>query len=39
MKVLVLGNGKLGQEIINQTGWDYLSRNKDNINVLDFDSW
>jgi len=39
MKVLVLGNGKLGQEIINQTGWDYLSRNKDNINVLDFDGW
>ena len=39
MKVLVLGNGKLGQEIINQTGWDYLSKNKDNINVLDFDNW
>jgi dTDP-4-dehydrorhamnose reductase len=39
LKVLVLGQGKLGQEIINQTGWDYLSRSKDNIDVSDFDSW
>jgi dTDP-4-dehydrorhamnose reductase len=39
LKVLVLGQGKLGQEIINQTGWDYLSRGKDNIDVSDFDSW
>ena len=39
MKVLVLGNGKLGQEIINQTGWDFLSRKKDNIDVSKFDDW
>jgi len=39
MKVLVLGNGKLGQEIINQTGWDYLSRSKDNIDTTTFDEW
>ena len=39
MKVLVLGNGKLGQEIINQTGWDFLSRKKDNIDVNTFDDW
>jgi len=39
MKVLVLGDGKLGQEIINQTGWDLLSRKKDNIDVSTFDDW
>jgi dTDP-4-dehydrorhamnose reductase len=39
MKVLVLGNGKLGQEIINQTGWDFLSRKKDNIDTTTFDEW
>ena len=39
MKVLVLGNGKLGQEIINQTGWDFLSRKKDNIDVSKFNDW
>lgn len=31
MKVLVLGNGKLGSEIVRQTGWDYISRKKDGI--------
>lgn len=31
MKVLVLGDGLLGSEIINQTGWNYISRKKDNI--------
>jgi dTDP-4-dehydrorhamnose reductase len=39
MKVLVLGDGRLGQEIINQTGWDFLSRKKDNIDVSTFDTW
>jgi dTDP-4-dehydrorhamnose reductase len=39
MKVLVLGNGKLGQEIINQTGWDFLSRKRDNIDTTTFDEW
>jgi dTDP-4-dehydrorhamnose reductase len=29
MKVLVLGDGKLGSEIINQTNWNYISRKKD----------
>jgi hypothetical protein len=29
MKVLVLGDGLLGNEIIKQTNWDYLSRKKD----------
>ena len=29
MKVLVLGDGKLGSEIVKQTKWDYISRKKD----------
>lgn len=39
MSVLVLGDGKLATEIINQTGWDYLSRKKDGIDITNFDSW
>jgi len=31
MKVLVLGDGKLGSEIVKQTGWNYISRKKDGI--------
>lgn len=34
-KILVLGDGLLGSEIIKQTGWDYLSHKKDDIDVLD----
>ncbi len=34
MKVLVLGDGLLGSEIIKQTGWEYLSAKKDGINVV-----
>ena len=33
MKIVVLGDGLLGKEIINQTGWDYYSRKKDNLNI------
>ena len=29
----------LGSEIVNQTGWDYLSRKKDEIDVSEFDKW
>ena len=39
MKIIVLGDGILGGEIIKQTGWDYISRKKDNINLYDFDKW
>lgn len=39
MIVLILGLGKLGKEIKNQTGWDSLSRKEDNIDVNDFDMW
>lgn len=31
--ILVLGDGLLGSEIIKQTGWDYLSQDKDNIDA------
>lgn len=33
MKFLVLGDGILGTEIVKQTGWDYISRKKDNFNI------
>lgn len=39
MKIIVLGDGILASEIIKQTGWDYISRKKDNINLDDFDKW
>lgn len=35
MKVLVLGDGKLGSEIVKQTGWDYISRKKDGFDITD----
>lgn len=31
MRTLVLGDGKLGSEIVKQTNWDYISRKKDGI--------
>jgi dTDP-4-dehydrorhamnose reductase len=39
MSVLVLGDGLLGREIVNYTGWDYISRKKDNIEIENFDKW
>ena len=39
MKVLVLGQGKLGKEIVKQTGWDSLSRSEDSIDTSTFDEW
>ena len=35
MKILVLGDGLLGKELVQQTGWDYISRKKDNFNITD----
>ena len=35
MKVLILGDGILGSEIAQQTGWDYISRKKDNFDIID----
>ena len=39
MKIVVLGDGLLGKEIINQTGWDYYSRKKDNLNINNIVTW
>lgn len=39
MKVIILGQGKLGKEISNQTKWDNLSRSTDQIDVNEFDLW
>ena len=39
MKVLVLGKGKLGSDIVKQTGWDYLSRAEHEITIDNFDEW
>ncbi len=38
LKILVLGDGLLGSELVKQTGWDYISRKKDNFNINDFNS-
>ena len=33
LKVLVLGDGLLGSEIVKQTGWDYISRKNNNFDI------
>ena len=33
MRVVVLGDGLLGSEIVKQTGWDIISRKKDRFNI------
>jgi dTDP-4-dehydrorhamnose reductase len=35
MGVLILGDGLLGKELSNQTGWDILSRKKDGFDITD----
>jgi dTDP-4-dehydrorhamnose reductase len=37
MKVLVLGDGLLGSEIVKQTNWDYISRKKDGFDITKTD--
>lgn len=37
--VLVLGDGLLGSELINQTNWDYVSRSKDGFDVNHLDEF
>ena len=39
MKVLILGDGLLGSEIVKQTGWDYISAKKDGVDANHFDSF
>tara|TARA_Y100001963_G_C6758168_1_gene438010 strand:- start:879 stop:1580 length:702 start_codon:yes stop_codon:yes gene_type:complete len=36
---LILGDGLLGSELVKQTGWDYISRKKDNFNLEDIESY
>jgi dTDP-4-dehydrorhamnose reductase len=38
-KVVVLGDGILGSELVEQTGWDYFSRKKDGIDISSFNKW
>jgi dTDP-4-dehydrorhamnose reductase len=33
MKIVVLGDGLLGSEIVKQTGWDFISRKKDGFDI------
>jgi len=37
--VLVLGDGLLGRELINQTNWDYVSRSKDGFDIDHLDEF
>lgn len=39
MNVIVLGDGLLGKEIINQTSWDFISRKKNKIEFNNIDSF
>lgn len=39
MRVLIIGDGLLGSEIIKQTGWDYISRKKDQIDFTDISTY
>ena len=39
MSVLILGNGLLGSEIIKQTNWNYLDREKDNFDFCDIKTY
>jgi dTDP-4-dehydrorhamnose reductase len=35
MKILILGYGLLGSELVKQTGWDYVSRSKTQFDITD----
>ena len=39
MACLILGDGKLATELVKQTGWDYISRKKDNFDFTDINSY
>ena len=39
MKIVVLGKGRLGSEIVKQTGWNYLCRAEHEITIDNFDEW
>jgi dTDP-4-dehydrorhamnose reductase len=39
MSIVVLGDGLLGTELVKQTGWDCISRKKDNFDIRDYNSY
>lgn len=39
MKNIILGYGLLGKEIVEQTGWDYISREKDKFDFTNMDTY
>ena len=39
MRVLVIGDGLLGSEIVKQTNWDFISRKKDGIDFTNLESY
>jgi nucleoside-diphosphate-sugar epimerase len=39
MNCVVLGDGLLGSEIINQTSWSLISRNNNSVDARDFKNW
>jgi len=39
MSKIILGDGLLGSELHRITGWDYISRKKDGIDIRDLDSY
>lgn len=39
MKPIILGYGRLGKEFVNQTGWDYISREKDKFDFTNIDTY
>lgn len=39
MKILVLGDGLLGSEIVKQTGWDFVSRKKNGFDIINLNQW
>ena len=39
MKILVMGDGLLGSEIVRQTSWNYISRKKDNFDFCDISTY
>ena len=39
MRIVILGDGLLGSEIVKQTGWEYLSRKKDGFDITQDDKF
>lgn len=38
-KIVILGDGILGSELVKQTGWDFISRKKNNFDIRDYKSY